>query len=404
MVNGRNCKLSNLNREFYCHRKADGEEMLKTKQAAVLHHGGTSDISGLSHGVMEGNGAYNKHAQPQAAGAVQAAPFLQRAAEKIAIERGEQPIVIADYGSSQGKNSLAPIRSAIQILRPRLGLDRPIFVFHIDQPSNDFNSLFEVLSSDPGRYVLKEASVFPCAIGCSFYKQVLPPESVHLGWCSNAAMWLSRIPSVIDGHFWPVRSTGDARAAFEFQAAKDWKSFLSLRAREMRSEARLVVVMPRLPEDLSLSGTAELMDSANAVLQEMTEERSITAAERAGMVLGSHSRRKREVLAPFAKRGSFQRLVIEDYGESALPDTAWTEYQKSGDKEALARKRALFFRSTFIPSLASALTQRREGNPEALTTFADRLESGLLRRLVSHPFPLDIVVQTITLAKSGSEL
>jgi hypothetical protein len=378
--------------------------MLKTKQTAVLHHSENSVVAGLSHGVMEGNGAYNKHAQPQAAGAVLATPSLQRAVEEIALERGDQPIIIADYGSSQGKNSLTPIRSAIQSLRPRIGPDRPIIVFHIDQPSNDFNSLFEVLSSDPGRYVLEEASVFPCAIGCSFYEQVLPPESVHLGWCSNAAMWLSRIPSLIDSHFWSVRSTGDARAAFELQAAEDWKSFLSLRAREMRSEARLVVVMPRVPEDLSSSGTAQLMDSANAVLQEMVEDGSMTSAERAGMVLGSHPRRKCEVLAPFAKSGSFQRLVAEDYEESALPDTAWTEYQKSGDNEALARKRALFFRSTFLPSLASALMRMREGDRLAFTAFADRLESGLLRRMASHPFPLDIVAQTITLAKSGSEI
>jgi hypothetical protein len=143
------------------------------------------------------------------------------------------------------------------------------------------------------------------------------------------------------------------------------------------------------------------MDHANAVLQEMVEEEAITAAERAGMVLGSHPRRKDEVLAPFAKDGSFQRLVVEDYAESLLPDVAWTEYQNTDDKEALARKKALFFRSTFMPSLASALTRVRDGDREALTAFADRLESGLTRRLVSNPARANILVQTIVLAKSG---
>lgn len=42
---------------------------------------------------------------------------------------------------------------AIRILRQRLGPDRPICVFHIDQLSNDFNTLFAVLDSDPDRYV-----------------------------------------------------------------------------------------------------------------------------------------------------------------------------------------------------------------------------------------------------------
>ena|SRR5580698_5672922 len=79
-----------------------------------------------------------------------------------------------------------------------------MFVFHVDQPANDFNTLFEVLGTDPDRYGLGEPNVFPCAIGRSFYERVLPPESVHLGWCSYAAMWLSRIPTLIPGCLMPL--------------------------------------------------------------------------------------------------------------------------------------------------------------------------------------------------------
>jgi len=148
----------------------------------------------LSPGVMEGKGAYNKYAKIPAAGAALATPLLEKAVRKITLDPEDQPVVIADYGSSQGKNSLAPMRIAIRNLRERLGPDRPIAVFHIDQPSNDFNSLFEVLSSDPDRYALDEPNVFPSAIGRSFYEQVLPSESVHLAWFSYAAVWLRRIP------------------------------------------------------------------------------------------------------------------------------------------------------------------------------------------------------------------
>ena len=373
--------------------------MSKTQQPAVSQHGEGSNKVRLSHGVMEGDGAYNKHALPQAAGAALASLFLQKAVEKIALESGDQPVVIADYGSSQGKNSLVPVGSAIRKLRSQIGPSRPICVFHIDQPSNDFNSLFEVLSSDPDRYVLNETNVFPCAIGRSFYEQVLPPESVHLGWSSCAAVWI-RVPSLIPGHLWSGRSTGAVREAFERQAAKDWEAFLSLRACEMRPGARLVVALPTIHDDRP-SGFADLMDHANTALQEMVEDAAITADERAGMVLGSHPRRKREVLAPFANDGNFQRLILEDYAESELPDSAWTEYQNNAGAEALARKRALFFRSTFMPSLASALTRVRDGDREALRAFADRLESGLTRRLVSRPAPAELVLQTITLAKSG---
>jgi hypothetical protein len=242
--------------------------------------------------------------------------------------------------------------------------------------------------------------VFPCAIGRSFYEAVLPPDSVHLGWCSYAAVWLRRIPCLIPGHFFPAGTTGEVRAAFERQGAEDWGTFLSLRAREMRTGARLVVVLPAMAEDGS-SRFPEIMNHANAVLAEMAAEGVITAEERACMVLGSYTRRKDELLAPFAKGRQFQELTVEVCDMTNLPDAAWADYQTDGDKEALATKRALFFRAIFTPSLASALAGARNGNGEALNAFADGLQDGMTRRLASHPAPADMAVQTIVLAKNG---
>jgi hypothetical protein len=68
-------------------------------------------------------------------------------------------------------------------------------VFHIDQPSNDFNSLFEVLNTDPTSCVIDKPDIYPAAIGKSSYEQVPPRGSVHLAWCSDAAVWLSRVPT-----------------------------------------------------------------------------------------------------------------------------------------------------------------------------------------------------------------
>jgi hypothetical protein len=151
--------------------------------------------SQFSPAVMEGAGVYNRHATVQSAGASLAIPFLEKAVRDVSLGPADSPFVIADYGSSQGKNSLAPIRIALGNLRPRLGPDRAVCVFHVDQPANDFNTLFEVLNADPDRYALDDANIFPCAIGRSFYESVLPPDSVHLGWCAYAAVWLSRISS-----------------------------------------------------------------------------------------------------------------------------------------------------------------------------------------------------------------
>ena len=293
---------------------------------------------------------------------------------------------------------MVPMQVAIRNLRQRLGPNRPICVVHIDQPSNDFNTLFEVLDADPDRYVLDEPNVFPGAIGRSFYESVLPPGSVELGWCSYAAVWLSRVPTFIPDHFVSLRATGRVRAEFERQGAQDWEAFLSLRAIELRPGGRLVVVLPALTDD-GLSGFENIMDQANAVLAEMVADGALMAEERARMVLRAYPRRKCDLLAPFARDGHFQHLTVEDFEMSALPDGAWTDYERDGNKEALATKQALFFRSVFMPSLASALDRVRLGDAEALRIFGDRLEAGLKRRLASQPAAMHSFVQTIVLAR-----
>jgi hypothetical protein len=358
--------------------------------------------AGQPHGVMEGSGAYNQHAKLPAGGAALALPLLEEAVREFTPELGDRQVVIADYGSSQGKNSFAPIQLAIKILRPRIGPSRPIVVYHIDQPTNDFNSLFEVLANDPDRYTVNEPDVFPCAIGRSFYEQVLPPESVHLGWCSYAAVWLSRIPALIPGHFISIRSTGPVRAVFERQAAVDWEHFLSLRACELIPGGRLVVVLPALADD-GTSGYEWIMDHANDTLAEMVDDGAITGDERARMVLQSHPRRKSDLLAPFAEENRFRGLTVQNLDVSRLADGAWARYERDGDRDAFATQHALFFRTIFMPTLATALTRVRAGDTEAHSVFAERFELGLKRRLARDPAAMDTLVQTIVLAKYCSD-
>ena len=99
-----------------------------------------STVKRSFHGEMEGQGQYNKHAKLPADGAALALSLLERAANDVDLGLGEEPIVIADYGSSQGKNSMVPLQVVIEALRKRVEPNRAITVFHIDQPSNDFNS------------------------------------------------------------------------------------------------------------------------------------------------------------------------------------------------------------------------------------------------------------------------
>jgi SAM dependent carboxyl methyltransferase len=351
--------------------------------------------------AMEGNGCYNKHAKQPAEGAALALPHLERVIESMTLNCADRPIVIADYGSSQGKNSLTPMRLAVNALRRRLSQDRSILVYHVDRSSNDFNSLFELLDTDPDRYGRNDPNVFPCAIGRSFYGNVLPSNYVDVGWSSYAAMWVSRIPTSIPDHFSVFASTGAIRAEFDRQGALDWEVFLSLRAAELRPGGHLIVVMPGVHKN-GVHGFEGIMDHTNEVLVEMVREGTITAAERARMVLGVWPRTKRELLAPFSHDGQFHNLMVEHSETSLLTDPWWANYERDGDHVTLATRHAQFFRAIFVPTLASALDRVRAGDAEALQAFADGVETGLRRRLATQPTLLHSVVETIVIAKQGS--
>jgi hypothetical protein len=346
---------------------------------------------------MEGNGAYNAHATIPAAGGQSALGILHVAARAVH-PAPDGPIVIADYGSAEGKNSLAPIRTAVASFRARYALDRPILVVHVDQPKNDFNTLFDLLDSAPERYSAHDHFVFPSAVGRSFYTAVFPPEWVHLGWSSYAAVWLSRIPKAIPDHFISLRSTEAVRAAYARQAQDDWKLFLSLRATELRRGGRLVVVLPAVDEDGSW-GLEEFMDHANAALRDLVDAGAIGAGEMARMALAAYPRTKQELLAPFAAGGSFSGLTVEHCDVQVLADPAWSAYERSHDRQALAREHALLFRVIFTPTLASALDEHRSADERS--AFADRLTDALERRLIDAPTPQHRYVASIVLAKTA---
>jgi hypothetical protein len=352
----------------------------------------------LLHGVTEGRGSYNRHAVSQAAGGAAALPLLRKAAQHVAVDPGDTPIVIADYGSSQGQNSLKPIRAAIAVLRARTTERRPICVTHVDVAENDFSMLFGMLDESSDSYLSGDDNIYPNAIGRSFYRAVLPPAHVHLGWSSHAAVWLSLAPTNILGHVWILASTGATRVAFERQAARDWEAFLRSRARELREGGRLVVVLPAALDD----GTSPInagMNHINAALAQMVTDRVITAEEYESMTLLSYPRRKSEVLAPFGQVGRFANLVLEQCEVVRVPDAAWADYEHDRDSNKLAAKHAAFFRVTFMPSLASALAAGR--GVEGRGQFIDHLTDGLRRRLAVEPSPQHRLVQVIVLAKGA---
>ena len=95
--------------------------------------------------VMQGRGYYNEHSELQARSAEEADRVLRRALDAVAIPPG--PLTIADFGSSQGHNSMRQLALALDRLSARAGHGRETMVVHTDLPHCDFTSLFATLET-----------------------------------------------------------------------------------------------------------------------------------------------------------------------------------------------------------------------------------------------------------------
>ncbi|MBV8486106.1 MAG: SAM-dependent methyltransferase [Verrucomicrobia bacterium] len=348
---------------------------------------------------MEGHGAYNRSSRVQATGSSPAVPLLEKAAREVELPLPPETVVIADYGSSEGRNSLGPMAAAIRVLRDRLGPDRAVSVVHTDLPGNDFTALFQILASDPDSYSRADPTVFPCAVGRSFYEQILPSSSVTLGWSSWAVQWLSRIPGVIPDQVQIAYSQDAAvRAAFCQQAADDWRCFLVHRAAELSPGGRLVVLSMALDHHGDFGYRPAVAAIYGAVL-DLVDEVFISKEEARRMVIPTVGRSRQDFMAPFVGSGSFAGLTLEEidvfYGE----DRIWTEFRSHGDARKYAARWAAFSRASVCPTLAASLDDHEGRAAE----FIDRMEARMIGRLKVAPEPMLIPLAKMVLVKGSSQ-
>jgi SAM dependent carboxyl methyltransferase len=306
--------------------------------------------------AMQGNGFYNRNSALQAANLGSALPLLVAAAGEIPVDA--TTFNIADYGTSQGRNSMAPVAAAIDALRPRIGPDRPIIVSHVDLPSNDFASLFTLLAEDASSYLMGRESVYPVAVGRSHFGQLLPTNSVDLGWSSNALHWMSQNPCPIPDHGWGVFSADVAvRDAIDRQLDTDWANFLQARSHEMRRGGRLICqFMGRGPDTHGFEWMANAfwqswVDAADAGLLTHTELSRISAP--------SAGRSVAQIEAPF-RDGRVSHLKLVDLAVVQTPDPYWSAFQQTGDAAQLGRVWADMMRAANGPSFAAALDAGRD--------------------------------------------
>ncbi len=340
-----------------------------------------------------GSESYTASSRLQAAGLREAIAIFEQSASVVPVPPAPQPIVLADYGASTGHNSLLPICAAVAELRKRTRSDHSVLVVHTDVPENDFTAMWRTLSEDPDSYLTKDPNTFASAVGRSFYAQILPSSSVHLGWSSWAIQWLSRTPGPIPDHIQVAYSSDkDAQTAYAKQAAHDWHEFIAFRGRELRRGGRLVVVTMAVHDDGEFGYRpifAALMDT----LDELKGAGLVTEDELHRMCIPVVGRKEADFFTPFAPSGRFEQLQIDHLEVFDAEDRYWAQYKSDSDAKAFGARWAAFMRASVFPTLASVLDDAR------LPQFCDRLEAGVAERLAAAPEQVQIPMAHLVLIK-----
>jgi hypothetical protein len=320
---------------------------------------------------MEGGGFYNRHSAMQAAGIAALAPVWERACQAVAV--GPEPLVIADYGSSQGRNSMAPMRAAIDAVRGRTEPGKPVEIVHTDLPSNDFTSLFTALG-EPGSYLEAGDGIFPSAIGRTYFEQLFPPGRVHLGWNSWTMQWLNghSIPAP-DHVFAGLSEVESVRRALNEAQAQDWARFLSLRSRELRAGGMLLSAFPGRADT---TGWETLGGHLWGAILDTGRGGMLTEDEQARLTLPTSPRSLDQIQAPFGSSSTFEGLRLEHLEIVDVPDPDWPALERGGDAAAYATAKANMMRAWSAPTLTALLgekTDRHAVVDEIYTRLAERV-------------------------------
>jgi hypothetical protein len=329
---------------------------------------------------MEGGGFYNRHSGLQAAGISLLLPIWADAARTVEI--GEEPLVIADYASSQGRNSMVPMRIAIEQLKRRTTKDRPIEVIHTDLPSNDFSSLFNALEDDPNSYLAELTNIFPSAIGRSYFQQILPSNRIHLGWNTWSLQWMSSSPADAPDHVLAGMSEDpQVSRLVKNQQALDWRRYLELRSSELRPGGKLLVAFTGRTH--SETGWEQPLGELWGLLLEMGREGLLSDVELQKITIPIGLRTIDDIRAPFLGEGSFSALRLDCSEILKVPDQFWAEFQQSGDVRQLAQRRSDTMRAWAGPTIMRLISPSRD-RPALVDDLFARFTARMLRNPTKH--------------------
>lgn len=274
----------------------------------------------------------------------------------------------ADYGCADGGTSIDMMRRAVAAVRAK-NAHRPIAITYTDLPHNDFSALFKLLhghiGSQTGTPLGQQEGVFTFASGTSFYRQILPPGSLSLGFSATAMHWLSRLPGGIADAVQAVGATEAERAAFRAQSMADWNTILLARAAELKPGGKLVFAnfcQDDAGRYLGNTGGVDMFGEFARHWRWLRDMGTISDAEYAAATFPQFYKTREEFAAPFQSADSpvsRAGLKIDHISTRVTGCPYAADFKRHGDARAFAKAYIPTLRSWTESTFAGALDKSR---------------------------------------------
>ena len=353
----------------------------------------------------EGMVDYNAHSSAQQSMVAAQTATIRRLVRTIGSVRPE--FRIADYGCGPGISTINVARPAIEAYRD-LDDDGPVAVCHADQPGNDWNALFTLLSGPEG-YLQGQTGIRPEAVVGSFYDRMLSDESVNLATCFTASHWLSHALHLdAPGAVWFADLQGAARQEIAACARNDWVRFLQLRAEELRPGGYLLVsTLGSVPDAGELNGVAAsgrgIYRAIQIAAQSMADDGLLDKALLDRFVFALWFQTEEDARGPIEADPDLSKVFdIEQIAVRPAPANAEDVFgDLIGDPAAYARQYTGYMRAFADTTLRRQLfgpAAKDDGDADALATEFYRRFEALYR---SHPgkYRFELWVLTVILRK-----
>ena len=302
---------------------------------------------------MKGGGYYSQNTQGAKHVIDRAGSHIMERLPPVDFPNTKRPFSIVDYGAADGGTSYGLVANIVAELRS-CDTQREINVTYTDLPHNDFSALFRFLhdsESESRSYLYQFPRVYAMSSGTSFYQQILPSNTVDIGFSATAMHWTSTLPCNISDHVHAVGASGKEFEVFQAHALRDWETILLHRSREMVDGGLLVMANFCIDEDGRYLGNTDdvnMFSMFDALWKEMIDAGVITENEYQATTFPQFYKTIDEFRLPFDNPNSSVsksglRLVEAYTGITKCPYRA--HYDQHGD--------AAVFADSYVPTLRS---------------------------------------------------